>query len=150
VSDSTFYLDRDDIDLDVDVDPYELPPPDMMERLFDGYSKTIHTSFLLLPDKFAEQFHKYIDSLKRNRPFQISKRWQAMLNLTLAIGAQYSHLSQAEWQGHEQDHLVYMTRATRILQLDSIFTMRSGPSLSVIQATSLLSLYHLTIGQVSR
>lgn len=150
VTDSTFYLDGDNLKLDVAVDPYELPLAETAEKLFDCYMQTIHTSFPILPDVFGEQLRSYNDSVKRNRPYQISEEWQAMLNLVLAIGAQYSHLTQAPWRSGERDHLVYSTRATTILGLDKTATALSAPTLSSVQATGLLSLYYLAIGQVSR
>jgi hypothetical protein len=133
VSDSTFYLDGDDLDVDIMVDPYELPPPETAEKLFDCYMETVHSSFPVVPDLFENQFRKYSDSMKRNRPFQVPEHWQATLNLVFAIGAQYSHLIQAEWGGDERDHLIYMTRAIRILGLDKIATSLHAPSLSIVQ-----------------
>ncbi|KAF2638297.1 hypothetical protein P280DRAFT_80590 [Massarina eburnea CBS 473.64] len=151
ISDSTFYLDRNDIQLDdVIVDPYELPKPDVTERLFNSYLKTVHASFPILPPSFEDQFRKYIESAKRSRPYQLPEEWQAMLNLVMAIGAQYSHLAQTGWQNGAKDHLIYMTRATRILRLDKLATSLPSPSLSFIQSTGLLALYYLVIGQVSR
>lgn len=133
VSDSTFYLDTDDLDVDIVVDPYELPPPRRAAKLFDCYMQTVHTSFPILPVGFEDQFRKYIESLERNRPYQVPKSWQGMLNLVLAIGAQYSHLIQVEWRGDGRDHLVYMTRAARILGLDKMATTFPAPTLSSIQ-----------------
>ncbi|KAF2677069.1 hypothetical protein K458DRAFT_424257 [Lentithecium fluviatile CBS 122367] len=150
VSSSTFYLDDDDLQLDVMVDPYELPPPETAERLFDNYMKTIHASFPILPDAFDEQFRRWNESRQTDRNYQIPEEWQAVLNLVLAIGAQYSHLIQAEGRAAERDDLIYMTRANRILRLDKLATSLPAPSLTFIQATGLLSLYYLTIGQVSR
>lgn len=133
VSDSTFYLDRDDHQLEAMVDPYEMPPANTAERLFDCYLQTVHTSFPILPDIFEKQFRRYNDHMKQSRPYRVPEKWQGMLNLVLAIGAQHAHLIQAEWRGDERDHLVYMTRATKILGLDKISTLLSAPSLSLIQ-----------------
>ncbi|KAF5852443.1 hypothetical protein GGP41_007844 [Bipolaris sorokiniana] len=112
VSDSTFYLDSDDLDVDIMVDPYELPSPETAEKLFDCYMRTIHDSFPIVSD--------------------------------------YAHLIQAEWRADERDHLIYMTRAIWILRLDKVATSLRAPSLPIIQATGLLSLYYLTAGHVSR
>ncbi|PSN73969.1 hypothetical protein BS50DRAFT_566888 [Corynespora cassiicola Philippines] len=150
VSDSSFYLDRDDIDTDIQVDPHVLPNPDRAELLFECYMKTVHSSFPVLPDDFVDQFQRYNDSVRRKRPLRVPNNWKAMLNFVLAIGAQYSHLAQAKWQTEERDHLIYMTRAIRILGLDNIVASLSAPKLSLIQATGLLSLYYLTIGHVGR
>jgi len=165
-SSSTFYLDDDDLELDVMVDPYELPSSDTAERLFDNYMKTIHASFPILPDGFEDQFRKWNESRKQSRHYQVPEEWQAMLNLVLAIGAQYSHLIQADGNVKERQDVMFMTRACRILRLDKIATSLPAPSLMFIQvgpaqdlglittnsskALGLLSLYYLTVGQVSR
>jgi hypothetical protein len=133
VSDSTFYLDSDHLDVDVMVDPYELPLPETAERLFDCYMKTVHSSFPIVPDVFRDQFRSYSNSMRQNRLYLVPEHWQATLNLVLAIGAQYSHLTQVESQANERDHLVYMTRAIRILRLDTIATSLNAPSLSIIR-----------------
>jgi hypothetical protein len=133
VSDSTFYLDSDDLDVGLMVDPYELPPLETAEMLVDCYLKTVHSSFPIVSDVFKDQFRTYSNSVKQGRRFQVPKHWQATLNLVFAIGAQYSHLMQAEWQADERDHLIYMTRAIRILRLDKIAASLHAPSLSIIR-----------------
>ncbi|CAI6315056.1 unnamed protein product [Periconia digitata] len=150
VSDSYFYLDGEDLKIDFVIDPYELPLPEIAETLFDIYMQTVHTSFPVLPKTFTTQFYKYTESVKQGRPYQVSNTWQAILNLVLAIGAHYSHLAQTEWRAHERDHIVYMTRAVKMLGLDRMVVSTSAPTLPLIQATGLLSLYYITVGQISR
>jgi hypothetical protein len=133
VSNTIFYLDSDDLKADVLVDPYELPPPENAEKLVDCYMQTMHTSFPILPDEFDKQFRVYNESVKRNESYQMPKEWQAILNLVLAIGAQYSHLTQAGSRTGESDHLIYMTRATRMLGLNEMATVLSAPTLLSIQ-----------------
>ncbi|PVH93523.1 hypothetical protein DM02DRAFT_661868 [Periconia macrospinosa] len=149
VSDSSFYLDGEDLEMDVVVNPYELPLPEVAGALFNIYVQTVHTSFPVLPTTFEVQFYRYNESVKQGRPYQVPKSWQAILNLVLAIGAQYSHLAQTEQHAHEKDHVLYMTRAVRILGLDRMVASTAVPTLPLIQATGLLSLYYLTVGQVS-
>jgi hypothetical protein len=48
ITDSTFYLDNEELDLDMVVDPNEDPPPDVAERLFGCYFDTVHSSFPLV------------------------------------------------------------------------------------------------------
>lgn len=48
MNDSTFYLDSDDIEMDIFVDPYEDPDPDVAERLFNCYFETVHPCFPLV------------------------------------------------------------------------------------------------------
>jgi hypothetical protein len=166
VSGSTFYLDDDSPELDVMVDPNELPSPETTERLFDYYMKTIHASFPILPDGYEDQFRKWNASRQLNGKYQVPEEWQAMLNLVLAIGAQYSHLTRADDDAEGQQDVVFMTRACRILHLDKLATSLPAPSLMFIQVIApvkphslfinssqslgLLSLYYLTVGQVSR
>jgi len=150
VSDSTFYLDSDDLEVDVVVDLYELPPVEEATRLFNYYTHTVHSSFPIVPDEFEQQFHKYLESIQRGRRYQVPDSWQAMLNLIFAIGAQYSCLTEAEPRTEAKSHLIYMTRATQLLGLNNLITALSAPTMSIIQATALLSLYFLAIGQIRR
>jgi hypothetical protein len=48
ITDSTFYLDSGDIELDIFVDPYEDPQPEVAERLVKCYYETVHASFPLV------------------------------------------------------------------------------------------------------
>lgn len=48
ITDSTFYLDSDELKFDIIVDPYEDPEPDIAERLFSCYMDTVHPSFPLV------------------------------------------------------------------------------------------------------
>ncbi|CAN9203701.1 unnamed protein product [Alternaria alternata] len=47
MNDTTFYLDSDDIETDIFVDPYEDPDPDIAEKLFYCYFETVHPFFPL-------------------------------------------------------------------------------------------------------
>ncbi|KAF2703841.1 hypothetical protein K504DRAFT_507750 [Pleomassaria siparia CBS 279.74] len=152
VADSSFYLDSDSLEVETMLDPYELPDPDMAERLFGCYMETVHAWFPILPDSFEDQFYRYVDSMKRQQRYQVPEKWQAVLNLVFAIGAQYSYLTDAAWRGEDDDHLLYMTRAVRILGVKDTVMILSAPDLGLIQAsaTGLLSFYYLVIGHVSR
>jgi hypothetical protein len=44
VLDSSVYLDGDDLDVDIMVDPYELPPLETAGKLFNCYMQTAHSS----------------------------------------------------------------------------------------------------------
>lgn len=151
VADSTFYLDSDNLEPDIIVDAYELPPHDTAERLFNTYMSTVNGAFPIVPRVFQEQFHNLISALKQHRPYSTPDRWLAILNLILAIGARYSHMAQAEWRADDRDHLVYMTRAMRLLERTSSNSdIVSVPDLLLVQATGLRSLYYLVIGHVSK
>ncbi|XPS68919.1 hypothetical protein M3J09_001199 [Ascochyta lentis] len=150
VTDATFYLDSDSIELDIVVNPYELPGPEMAEQLLDCYMSTVHSSFPIIPSSFEDQVRRFIVSLKENKAFQVPDRWRALLNLVFAVGAKYSHLIGAEWQGDERDHLVYMTRACHLLGMNNTVMLISNPDLWLVQATAVFSFYFLVIGRVSR
>jgi hypothetical protein len=137
VTDATFYLDSDDIEIDIAVDPYELPDPEVAEQLFECYLSTVHSTFPLMPANFEDQFRRYIGSLKQNRPYNVPEKWRAIMNLLFAIGAKYSHLIGAKWRGDERDHLIYMTRAVHLLGLRDTIMFISAPNLDVVQAVSL-------------
>ncbi|KAI4667152.1 uncharacterized protein J4E79_001836 [Alternaria viburni] len=150
ITDATFYLDGDDIEVDIAVDPNEMPGPDIAEKLFDCYLETVQGTFPLMPANFEDQFRRYIQSLRYRNPYQIPPQWRATMNLLFAIGAKYSHLIGAEWRGDERDHLVYMTRAVQLLGLKDTISFLAAPSLGRVQATGTLAFYFLVIGHVSR
>ncbi|KAF1967985.1 hypothetical protein BU23DRAFT_280974 [Bimuria novae-zelandiae CBS 107.79] len=148
VTDATFYLDSDSAELQMEVNPRDLPPVHIAEKLLECYMITIHKSFPILPDRFEDQFQGYFQAVKSGRPLlNVPDQWLAILNVVFAIGARYSHLIGAEWRGEERDHLTYMTRAIRLL---GSWPFATAPSLATIQVTGLLSFYYQVIGHVSR
>jgi hypothetical protein len=48
ITDSTFYLDDEELDFDMIVNPNEDPDPAVAERLFGCYLDTVHPSFPLV------------------------------------------------------------------------------------------------------
>lgn len=150
VTDTTFYLDSDNIEVDIAVDPYEMPNLNVAERLFDCYVNTVHDTFPLIPLDFEDQFRQYIRSIEKAQAFRVPDPWRATMNLIFAIGAKYSHLIDAPWKGDERDHLIYMTRGVHLLGLKNTVMIISGPNLQLVQATGALAFYFLVIGHVSR
>ncbi|KAF1945611.1 hypothetical protein EJ02DRAFT_451329 [Clathrospora elynae] len=150
ITDATFYLDSDNIEIDIAVDPYEMPHPDVAEQLFNCYIDTVHGTFPLMPTNFEDQFRRYIHTIRQNRVYNVPDKWRATMNLLFAIGAKYSHLIGAEWRGDERDHLIYMTRAVHLLGLKDTVMFISAPNLDLVQATGALAFYFLVIGHVSR
>ncbi|RII19286.1 hypothetical protein CUC08_Gglean001950 [Alternaria sp. MG1] len=134
ITDATFYLDSDDIEIDIAVDPREMPSPKIAEKFFACYMDTVHGTFPLMPANFEDQFRRYIQASKHGHPFFVPDGWRATMNLLFAIGAKYSHLVGAEWRGDERDHLIYMTRAVQLLGLKDTLTFLAAPSLDKIQA----------------
>lgn len=145
----SFWSDTDSVDIDFFVDPYDLPQLETAERLLDCYMSRVHDSFPILPRKtFEDQFRKYFAALSNGNAPRLSPKWQAILNLVFAIGAKYSHLSQASWQADARDHLIYQARARAFGLNES--TMTVHPDVPQIQSLGLLAFYWLSVGQISR
>ena len=139
-ADSTFYLDDDDIEVDVLINPNEMPEPAVADLLFNCYMDTVHSSFPILPTNFEDQCRRFYESARLNRSFEVPDKWRAIVNLVFAIGAKYSHLVNARWRGDERNHVVYMKRAVHLLNLRSNTMIISGPDLGLIQAVSVFIL----------
>ncbi|ORY00962.1 hypothetical protein BCR34DRAFT_101974 [Clohesyomyces aquaticus] len=105
-----------------------------MRMQFGCYMNIVHTSFHIISNAFEEDFHKFNGRMEQRQPCDIPQKWQAILNLVFAIGAQYLHLTQTSSQADERGHLMYMTRAVRILGLDKAPIFLSAPDLPLIQA----------------
>jgi hypothetical protein len=133
----SFYLDADSLELpDIEVDMHELPTKALAMLLLSCYMNTVHKSFPILPPKFDKQLemvYQHVEHATGKRP---KPKWLAVMNLVFAIGSRYSHLIGAEWQGDERDHLLYMTRAIRLLAQgkDTDNVLLSAPHLDTIQA----------------
>lgn len=149
ISSYSFWADSENVDINFFVDPYELPPLEIAERLLGCYMSKVHDSFPILPRKtFEDQFRKYFTALADGNAPRLSPKWQAILNLVFAIGAKYSHLSKASWRADERDHLIYQARARTFGLNDATITSHSD--VPQIQSLGLLAFYWLSVGQVSR
>jgi hypothetical protein len=148
-STSSFYLDDEELDVDFQVIPTDLPSSQTAERLVDCYMATVQDTFPILEkSSFLDKFHSYYESRARGIPSGVSPRWLAILNLVFAIGARYSHLIEADWQADERDHLVYQSRAHSLTINEPIIV--SIPDVHQVQFTALLSFYFLVLGRVNR
>lgn len=158
IADSSFYLDSDSIEVDIVVNPYEVPIPETAERLLDCYMEKVHASFPIILSNFESQLRRFIKLGKHNKSFPVPDKWRALMNLIYAIGAKYSvclwsvlvmefmltrlqHLVVAEWRGDERDHLIYMTRAIHLLDLNNTLMITLGPDLALVQAVSYHKFY---------
>lgn len=134
VNESSFYLDAEDLEVDEFlVEPYQLPPSGTAKALFSCYMDTVHSSFPIMPNLFRTKFERYLELARNSQPVLLIDKFQAILNLVFAIGAKYSHLTKAEWAADERDHLLYMTRAIRLLGLNNSLNVIDTPDLGLIQ-----------------
>ncbi|UPX15864.1 uncharacterized protein EKO05_0006300 [Ascochyta rabiei] len=149
ISSYSFWTDGESVETNFFVDPYELPPLEVAERLLGCYMSKVHDSFPILMRKtFEDQFRKYFTARQNGNAPRLSPKWQAILNIVFAIGAKYSHLSKASWRADERDHIIYQARARAFGLKEGTLTNHSD--VPQIQSLGLLAFYWLCVGQVSR
>ncbi|KAH6362249.1 hypothetical protein HBI34_179430 [Parastagonospora nodorum] len=145
-----FYLDEEDIDAFDDVDADDYPPVETAERLTEIYKEAVHAPFRILEDAFFQQLRTFYEMVQRGNVPMASSRWKAVMNMLFAIGARFSHLIGADWQAGDRDHLIYMSRAVKSLELKKFQQWTCAPDSHIIQATGLLSFYYMFLGHVGR
>ena len=136
VNETAFYLDSESLDVQITVDAYQLPSAEVARELLTCFMRTVHGSFPILPRSFDKQFEKYFDAMGKGARLQVPEKWLAILNLVFAIGSRFSHLTNMDWRGDERQHLVYMTRAVRLLGQDTDNILLSAPDLGGIEAVT--------------
>ena len=145
IQQSSYHLNDMAISTYEHIDPYELPTTDHAQRLFTTYMLRTHPSFPIVgQENLSHQFDKFINADTSRAP----TKWLAIMNLIFAIGAKYSHVIQADWQGDDRDHLIYFNRA-RMLSLD-LETIFQHPDLQMIQILGLMALYLSSVDQINR
>ncbi len=144
INESTYHCDDLSMLLLDQVEPYETPPRHTADLLFNCYLDTVHPAFPILgKTSFLSQYRTYY-----SKSVQTGVNWLAILNLIFAIGAKYSRLSQADWRGNENDHLIYFTRARLLaFKADSIL---DHAGLQSVQVTGLMAFYLTAINQINR
>ena len=148
MADSNYHLDDFPVSGLGPVDPYEVPPRELADSLFNAYMQTVHASFPIIGrSNFTPQFRRFYNNPHDPKVMEATK-WRAIINLIFAIGAKYAHLTQAEWQGDERDHLIYFARARQLsITSDTIFT---HPDLQLVQIYGLTGFYLLATNQINR
>ncbi|RJE23550.1 Transcription factor [Aspergillus sclerotialis] len=122
-----YHLDDLKVSVPWPVQMHWIPPRYLADKLFEDYLNTVHPFF---PIAWP------------------GDKWLAILNLIFAIASKHAHLVQAPWQGNEQDHLEYLSRA-RMLSMNGD-TLFSHPDLQQVQVEGLISFYLLSSDQVNR
>jgi hypothetical protein len=167
VNSVSFWTDCDGVIIDFEVDPYELPQPDIAEHLVQCYMIKVHgkhphvrticethtyflhnsESFPILPRRaFEDQIRMYFTAIRNGNAPRLDPKWQTVLNLVFAIGANYSHLLDSRWR--VEDHTKYEARARAFGLNEDAFI--SHPDIPQIRSLGLLAFYWLSVGQVSR
>ncbi|KAG9187290.1 hypothetical protein G6011_05161 [Alternaria panax] len=147
---TNYYLDDEGIKLTDCGNPFELPPEHTAGLLFQCFTHTIQTSFPILPVTIEHQLHQYYTLVRNGQAIHCPEKWFALVNLVFAIGAKFSHLTQADWRADELDHVVYLSRAFQLLSMNDTIVVLSTPDLLTTQAAGLFAIYYMTVGHVNR
>jgi hypothetical protein len=111
----SFYLDEEPMDMEMEVDPHELPPYEVANHLLKCYMQTVQNSFPIISQKtFTNQFVHYYTALAHGAPYKLPQKWQAMLNLVFAIGVVHSHLTESGIVANGLSSLCYALRVLTV------------------------------------
>lgn len=132
VTSATFYLDAEIMDVDDVIDPYAMPDSNTANRLFQFYLEKVHRSFPILPRATVQNMRRHLDYLQERRIFSYDAKLQANMNLVFAIAAVYARLTQTELEGDNCEHLMYMMRGVRVLDIKDLAGI-STANMSLIQ-----------------
>ncbi|KAG9185915.1 hypothetical protein G6011_07246 [Alternaria panax] len=146
ISSFSFWTDSDDVSVNFYVDPYELPQLDFAEHLIQCYMLRVHDSFPILPRNFEEQTRVYFAALRAGSSPRLNHKWQAILNLVFAIGANYSYQYNKDWPTGDANMFQARARAFGLNEA----SLTAHPDLPQIQGLGLLAFYWSSTGQVSR
>lgn len=129
---------------DLQVDPYEPPAEHVADLLFQSYLDTVHPTFPIVgKTTFMGQYKEYFAM-----HIVPNDNWLAILNLILALGARYAHLTGTQWTGDTKDHLIYFTRARMLgFNTDSVL---SHAELQRVQISGLTAFYLMATSQINR
>jgi hypothetical protein len=137
------------VDVDLGVDPYELPQQDMAERLLWCYMVRVHDLFPILSRTcFQNQFQRCFAALRSGHGLQLDPQWQVVLNLVFAIGAKYLHFVNSGQESDGRDHSVFQARARAFGVIEAGVTNHSDRY--HIQILGLLAFYWLSAGHINR
>jgi hypothetical protein len=143
--DRTYHCDDMEVVSPHQVEPFETPTRQTAEFLLHCYLESVHPTFPMIGKLiFRDQVRNYFE----NSQLTPGKNWMAILNLVFAIGAVYSHVTQAEVRGDDRDHMIYFARA-RMLGMDSEAVL-AQPDLQRVQIAGLMSFYLMSINQINR
>ncbi|KAB2109548.1 hypothetical protein AG0111_0g1409 [Alternaria gaisen] len=137
ISLTNYYLDDEGIKLTNHGNPFELPPEQTAVLLFQCYTQTMQSSFPILPVSIQHQLHQYYTLAREGQAIHCPEKWFALVNLVFAIGARFSHLIQADWRADGADHVVYLSRAFQLLNMNDTIVVLSTPDLITTQASSI-------------
>jgi hypothetical protein len=136
VVETNFYLDDDGVQLLHQENPFLLPPENVAMVLLRCYLQTVHITFPLAPAELENQLQIYYHSIRNGHNVTFPQRWYGIVNVILAIGAQFSRLVSTERHEESLDETLYISRACQLLELGNTTASIAVPDLSLIQVSS--------------
>ncbi|KAL3462209.1 fungal-specific transcription factor domain-containing protein [Aspergillus heterothallicus] len=141
----SYHLDNLHIVDSLPVEPRSLPPKPWAARLLNMFFDTADDYFPLINKAlFISQFEQAFSPSADSQP---TRKWLAVFNLALAIGAKYYQLGEPE-EGKDVDDRLFLSRAISLNPARSIGMEHCV--LHQVQIDLLLSIYYLVSGQVNR
>lgn len=146
LEDTNFYLDHRGLPLVKRDNPFHLPDQNLAILLVQCYHQTVHNTFPIVPVDLEGELRIYYNSVQSGHAATMfPHNWYAIVNLVLAIGARFSHLTSAPWRSDVLDETLYISQAYQLLRLEDPVTALT-PDLSTVQvrAQSIVDLAMLT------
>jgi hypothetical protein len=128
-----------------EANPYVLPLRATCDRLIEVYLHTIDPSFPLIDRSLFISQYEQAFSQTRSQP---SKKWLAVLNIILAIGAIYCRLSRSGPDADIDDGDVLFQRSMTLSSNDSVYSEHAD--IQQVQIESLVSIYYFASAQINR
>jgi hypothetical protein len=130
-----------------DVNPYDWPDAHTVDSLVQSYFDHVHGIFPIL-DKadFMLSLRNFNRGSAAISP--VDAIWLGTLNAVFAITSVHAHLTNAEFQGHHTDHLVYCERS-KMLCMDQGLLYQEA-RISTTQCLGLLCLYYVAACRLNR
>lgn len=149
-TDYNFHLDDEELELDMFVDPFQLPPYDVARTLLDGYMDTVQDNFPILNKAaLVADISLFYNSLSSPVPLVLSEKTRAIWNLVFAIGAVCTRRIMPEPPPCATlDHIVYHSRACILTQRGPWWCLQFD--LPHVQMMGLFSLYYLAVARINR
>ncbi|KAL2856512.1 fungal-specific transcription factor domain-containing protein [Aspergillus pseudoustus] len=144
IASMSYHLDNLQIVDSLPVEPRLLPPKPWAARLLNVFFDSADHFFPLINKAlFISQFeHAY----SRSGP-EPTRKWLAVFNLALAIGAKYYQLAEPE-AGQDVDDRLFLSRAISLNPSHAVGIEHAD--LHQVQIDMLLAIYYLVSGQVNR
>ncbi|KAL3444586.1 fungal-specific transcription factor domain-containing protein [Aspergillus insuetus] len=125
-------------------DPRLLPPKAWAARLMNIFFNSADHFFPMINRSL---FHSQFDRAFSQSNPEPTRKWLAVLNLSLAIGARYYQLAEPV-AGRDVDDRIFLSRAISLNETHRLIVEHSD--LHQVQIDLLLAIYYLITGQVNR